>query len=300
MSIKGMAQHDDVVLVHQGTARPDQVVRTATDQVELVRSHERVVWNYERERFRVITDPEVLRFLHQVKNEAHNFGDIKQSTTREVDTGSTATTAGRVVLDHLYRRKKFSFEGEEQYLMEEDSESDYIDNETTWVEEYIAVHPHPYVKTISLHEEDNFPHFRCASSLDVGLPTGMGDDEYLPELSKALTELQKMGEMNVVLCDTSSGKNSFESTAKPTTSTLLNFDLLIYVAGADAYEGDTLGGLKISKEGLRRRDKMVFEFSKKHELPCCVVLAGGYAEDVNDVADIHFGTFLEMCGVAAS
>ena len=78
------------------------------------------------------------------------------------------------------------------------------------------------------------------------------------------------------------------------------FDLCIYVAGADPYENDTLGGLKITKEGLRKRDEKVFEWCRERGIAVAVVLAGGYPENVEDCVDIHWNTFdvgrRVMCG----
>jgi acetoin utilization deacetylase AcuC-like enzyme len=70
-------------------------------------------------------------------------------------------------------------------------------------------------------------------------------------------------------------------------------DLCLYLAGADPFVGDMLGGLAITKDGLRRRDALVFEECRTWQLPVCVVLAGGYAPDVRDVVDIHVNTVRE-------
>ena len=121
----------------------------------------------------------------------------------------------------------------------------------------------PEVFTFSIHQENNYPP-KERSDLDVGLPDGAGDELYLRELAVVGEVLDRH---------------------KP--------DLCVYLAGADPYEGDMLGGLAITKEGLRRRDALVFEECRARGLPVCTVLAGGYAPDVGDVVDIHVNTVRE-------
>jgi acetoin utilization deacetylase AcuC-like enzyme len=70
--------------------------------------------------------------------------------------------------------------------------------------------------------------------------------------------------------------------------------LVLYVAGADPFRGDRLGGLTLTFEGLRRRDRMVFETARSAGVPVAVVLAGGYATDVADTVEVHVGTVREM------
>ena len=67
-------------------------------------------------------------------------------------------------------------------------------------------------------------------------------------------------------------------------------DLVIYLAGADPYVGDKLGHLALSKAGLLSRDRLVFESCQREGLPVAIVMAGGYAPDITDIADIHFNT----------
>lgn len=117
------------------------------------------------------------------------------------------------------------------------------------------------VFTFSIHQEQLYP-AKQRSSLDIGLDAGVGDEQYLAELK---------GGLDVVF-----GK------FKP--------DFVIYVAGADPYLFDQLGNLRLSIEGLRRRDELVIKASQKNRSPIMVVLAGGYAEDFNDTVEIHCNT----------
>ena len=121
----------------------------------------------------------------------------------------------------------------------------------------------PEVTTLSIHQQNNYPSWKPKSDLDVGLEDGVGDDEYLSKLKESLDWL----------------------------SAKKNPDIVLFVAGADPYRKDQLGGLSLTKKGLKKRDNVVFEWAKKRDAPIAVVLAGGYAEDVNDVVDIHFNTF---------
>lgn len=118
------------------------------------------------------------------------------------------------------------------------------------------------VFTISLHQENNYPAFKPPSSIDVNLPDGMGDDDYLAALDKAL----------------STGFHQFDP------------QLLCYVAGADPYKEDQLGGLSLSIEGLKKRDAMVYRAAKARGVPVMVTFAGGYAQRVEDTVTIHCNT----------
>ncbi|HXZ79590.1 MAG TPA: histone deacetylase [Terriglobales bacterium] len=120
------------------------------------------------------------------------------------------------------------------------------------------------VFTISLHQENNYPAWKPPSSIDVNLPDGCGDEEYLGWLDNAV----------------SSGLRQF----KP--------DLLCYVAGADPYRHDQLGGLDLSIEGLKRRDELVFRVAHTRGIPVMVTYAGGYALDVQDTITIHANTVM--------
>jgi acetoin utilization deacetylase AcuC-like enzyme len=118
------------------------------------------------------------------------------------------------------------------------------------------------VFTISLHQENNYPAVKPPSSIDINLPDGVGDDEYLAWLDNAL----------------SSGLRQFTP------------DLLCYIAGADPYVEDQLGGLSLTVEGLKKRDELVFRVAKTRRIPVMVTFAGGYAKNVEDTVTIHCNT----------
>lgn len=118
------------------------------------------------------------------------------------------------------------------------------------------------VFTISLHQENNYPAFKPPSSIDVDLPDEIGDDDYLAWLDNAL----------------SSGLRQFEP------------ELLCYIAGADPYREDQLGGLSLTIEGLKKRDELVFRVARARGIPVMVTFAGGYAHKVDDTVTIHCNT----------
>jgi acetoin utilization deacetylase AcuC-like enzyme len=120
------------------------------------------------------------------------------------------------------------------------------------------------VFTISLHQEHNYPAWKPPSSIDVDLPDGITDDDYLAWLDNAL----------------SSGLRQFEP------------DLICYIAGADPYREDQLGGLALTMEGLKKRDELVFQVAKTRSIPVMVTYAGGYARRVEDTVTIHCNTVL--------
>ena len=124
--------------------------------------------------------------------------------------------------------------------------------------------------TVSLHQENNYPAVKPPSSVDVGLPDGAGDEEYLAALEAPLARA-------------------------------LGFrpDLLWYLAGADPYEHDLLGGLALTREGLRDRDRRVFAAARSAGVPVAVTLAGGYASSPADTVSIHVGTVLAGIDVFA-
>jgi acetoin utilization deacetylase AcuC-like enzyme len=117
------------------------------------------------------------------------------------------------------------------------------------------------VLTLSLHQFNNYPNQKPASTIDIHLRDGVGDDEYLDRLRGAL---------GVVM--------SFAP------------DLLFYLAGADPYVEDQLGGLSLSMDGLKQRDRMVFETGVAQKTPVAVVLAGGYARRTSETVYIHCNT----------
>jgi len=122
------------------------------------------------------------------------------------------------------------------------------------------------VFTFSMHQENNYPADKPASDLDVGLDDGTEDEEYLGLLAGHL----------------------------PTVLEGHRPDLAVYLAGADPYRDDQLGGLALTLEGLRRRDRMVLHATAERDVPVAVVLAGGYAYRLDDTVAIHVGTIQEM------
>jgi acetoin utilization deacetylase AcuC-like enzyme len=120
------------------------------------------------------------------------------------------------------------------------------------------------VFTFSMHGEKNFPFKKETSDLDVALPDGTGDADYLEALETHLP-----GVLN---------------SHRP--------DFVFYLAGADPYEGDRLGRLKLTIDGLRRRDEMVFTACRRAGMPVAVTMSGGYAPDVNAIVTIHANTIL--------
>jgi len=120
------------------------------------------------------------------------------------------------------------------------------------------------VFTISLHQHNNYPLWKPPSSIDIDLPDAIEDDDYLAWLDNAL----------------SSGLRQCEP------------DLLCYIAGADPYREDQLGGLSLTIEGLKERDKLVFRVARARNIPVMVTYAGGYAQKVEDTVTIHCNTVM--------
>ncbi|HEU4621526.1 MAG TPA: histone deacetylase [Burkholderiaceae bacterium] len=120
----------------------------------------------------------------------------------------------------------------------------------------------PTVFTLSLHGEKNFPFRKETSDLDVGLPDGTGDEEYLTALDHALNTLF----------------------ARFTPS------LVIYLAGADVHEGDRLGKLKLTKAGIEQRDRIVLTRTVGCAIPVAIAMAGGYGRDLEQTVDVQFST----------
>jgi acetoin utilization deacetylase AcuC-like enzyme len=120
----------------------------------------------------------------------------------------------------------------------------------------------PDVFTFSIHQADLYPEDKPPSTLDVELASGDGDEEYLAALGSHIPKVFRE--------------------FRP--------DLLVYLAGADPYEKDQLGGLGLTKSGLKKRDSLVIGGARRLGIPVAVVLAGGYAVDVEDVVDIHVNT----------
>ncbi len=120
----------------------------------------------------------------------------------------------------------------------------------------------PSVFTFSIHGAKNFPFHKEPSDLDIALPDGCGDDQYLDSLRQGLEQsLARAGA-----------------------------GLAIYLAGADPFEGDRLGRLALSKPGLVERDSLVFSLCGEAGIPVAVTMSGGYADCVYDSVDIHYQT----------
>jgi acetoin utilization deacetylase AcuC-like enzyme len=128
----------------------------------------------------------------------------------------------------------------------------------------------PTVFTISIHQENNYPAHKPPSSIDLHMADRADDDEYLGVLIPAVQHA--LGEF------------------RP--------DILFYVGGADAYCEDQLGGLSLTKEGLKQRDRQVFEEARRRRIPVATTLAGGYARRVEDTVRIHVNTILAAKEVA--
>jgi acetoin utilization deacetylase AcuC-like enzyme len=120
------------------------------------------------------------------------------------------------------------------------------------------------VFTLSIHQENNYPAHKPPSSIDLNMDDRVDDDEYLgaliPAVQQALDEFQP--------------------------------EILFYVGGADPYCEDQLGGLSLTKEGLKRRDRQVFEEARRRKIPVVTTLAGGYARRVEDTVRIHVNTIV--------
>jgi acetoin utilization deacetylase AcuC-like enzyme len=126
------------------------------------------------------------------------------------------------------------------------------------------------VFTLSIHQEHNYPYPKPPSTLDIHLPDGTGDDDYLALLEKGLL-------------------HAFEEFSP---------DLLFYLGGADPYREDQLGGLAMTIRGLEQRDAIVFEHARRHAVPVAIALAGGYARNTEDTVQIHLNTVLAAREVA--
>lgn len=130
----------------------------------------------------------------------------------------------------------------------------------------------PSIFTFSIHGEKNFPFRKVPSDLDIGLDNGTEDAEYLSMLEEGLWR----------------------------ALALANADLAIYLAGADPFAGDRLGHLNLTQAGLLARDRLVLETCREAGLPVAIVMSGGYAPDLDDIAAIHFQTIRLAGEMAAS
>jgi acetoin utilization deacetylase AcuC-like enzyme len=116
--------------------------------------------------------------------------------------------------------------------------------------------------TLSIHGQNNFPFTKEQSDLDVNLPDGCDDQTYLNALEESLEKLKAR----------------------------FSVDFIIYLAGADPHENDRLGRLKLSKNGIQRRDETVFQYAMGHQIPLALSMAGGYGKNIESTVDIHFQT----------
>lgn len=121
----------------------------------------------------------------------------------------------------------------------------------------------PSVFTFSIHGAKNFPFHKEQSDLDVELPDDADDGEYLAALENGL-------------------ERALDA----------EFDLAVYLAGADAFEGDGLGRLSVSKEGMAERDRVVLESLRERGLPVVITMGGGYCKEITHTVDIHFASIM--------
>ncbi len=129
----------------------------------------------------------------------------------------------------------------------------------------------PAVFTFSMHQEANYPALKPPGDLDVGLPDGTDDTAYLERLERHLPQVL----------------DGFEP------------DVVLYLAGADPYREDRLGGLSLSREGLRERDRTVLQGCRARGIPVAATLAGGYAFREEDTVEIHVSTVRETAALLA-
>jgi acetoin utilization deacetylase AcuC-like enzyme len=129
----------------------------------------------------------------------------------------------------------------------------------------------PGLATYSIHAEKNFPIRKARSNLDVPLPDGLGDDAYLATLAETLVPLV----------------DGFAP------------DLILYQAGVDPFEGDRLGRLALTREGLVRRDRWVATLARERGIPLASALGGGYGDDAMEVSHRHVTSILTLGGVFA-
>ena len=119
------------------------------------------------------------------------------------------------------------------------------------------------VFTLSLHGEKNFPFRKEAGDIDIGLPDGCADADYLAALDRALSELAQR--------------------CRP--------DLVFFLAGADPFEGDRLGRLKLTPSGMKMRDQQVLDWCSAREIPVVVLMAGGYGVRIEETVALQLQTF---------
>lgn len=121
----------------------------------------------------------------------------------------------------------------------------------------------PEVFTFSMHGKDNYPLQKEISDLDIPLPTGCADEQYLGLLEHHL----------------------------PRLLVEVNPDFIYYVSGVDILETDKLGKLKVTLDGCKKRDELVFGIAKRNNIPVVVVMGGGYSPKIADIVEAHANTF---------
>ncbi|WP_276481859.1 histone deacetylase [Paraflavitalea pollutisoli] len=121
----------------------------------------------------------------------------------------------------------------------------------------------PRVFTFSMHGDHNYPFHKEKSDLDVALKDGTTDAVYLPLLENTLQTL-----INELMPD-----------------------FAFFLSGVDILDTDKFGKLKVSLQGCRRRDEIVFDMLRKHQIPCTVAMGGGYSPDVKTIVEAHCNTF---------
>jgi acetoin utilization deacetylase AcuC-like enzyme len=121
----------------------------------------------------------------------------------------------------------------------------------------------PSVFTFSMHGAKNYPLRKEQSDLDLGVPDGIEDEAYLKLLKDYLPRLIDQ--------------------VKP--------DIILYLAGVDVLESDTLGRLKLSREGCKMRDRIVFDLANRNQIPVAVSMGGGYSKKISDIVEAHANTF---------
>ena len=122
------------------------------------------------------------------------------------------------------------------------------------------------VFTFSMHGEKNYPFHKENSNLDIPVKDGINGKEYLKKLKENLDFLSKE----------------------------LSPDIIFYISGVDILDTDKLGRLAVKREDCKKRDEMVFEFSKKCKAPIVTVMGGGYSEKIYDIVEAHCNTFKSM------
>lgn len=130
----------------------------------------------------------------------------------------------------------------------------------------------PSVFTFSIHGAKNYPLRKPAGDLDIGLEDGVGDLEYLQAVEEGVSEAIERS----------------------------NADFAFFIAGSDPYEGDTLGRLKVTKQGLIARDRFVLETCRDAGIPVAIVMGGGYARDITDTVEIYCNTLKTAISVFES